>query len=161
MSANWNPPPPAIDATSPRRKPRVLRFLGFSILAALALAGLIFVSLMVWAFYEMGRVEAAQDDARAFAAHADEAACVAETVSRLEACDGFVCGSEANYFIWECLRHGEPTEDFCRGIPDPEEEANDFEWAKDRCQTVQAEEGTCAAALYRIQQHCYDRHRTS
>ncbi len=141
---------PAVPASTPPRG-SLLAGLIFSLLGALALIGVAATLLVGWAVLEMGRVDAAEDEGRAFGPQRTDAACLAEARRRSgEEAVGWRPFTVAPMFLDGCLEKAPATDGFCRDVPPPYDKATDAFVARS-C----GEEPACSSLMLEVQEHCH------
>lgn len=152
--------PPTIEGPAQRPR-RPLRYLLLAGVGVLALIGVLFVVLLLWAMRGVRLADEAGAAGRDFGAGSTDVACLAAAVGRHSGgYSGHFSLDEAE-FLRECLKVASPTEDFCENIPVPSDEDASRAWYEARCAEVGIPVETCANIFSTQQYHCLERNSQS
>lgn len=150
--------PPPIGSRPPRGRRRTgLRIAVFALVGVLALVGVSFIGLLVWAWRNVDRQERAEAEGVAFASHATDAGCLDETLRRVRVGDSWLRLHDAA-FLRGCLEGAEPSSGFCAGVPLPSDQEGGLEWRLARCEAAELglDEGNCSSLLWPVQTYCVE-----
>lgn len=82
-------------------------------------------------------------------------ACVVESMSRLGACDGFICEAKTKMFLSNCLSTATVPPEFCNDVPRHGEILKTATWAQSECTRRGASDVTrCTRVITAIQDYC-------
>jgi hypothetical protein len=94
-------------------------------------------------------------EAKAFGTGKPGEACVSESLTRLRACQGFICEAKAKVFLQKCLTAANQTPDVCTGVPPPTEILASARWQIESCQRRGWRDNQrCMRLLGGLQAHC-------
>jgi hypothetical protein len=112
-----------------------------------------------WARREFGQLR--QDGPRLvaegkhFGRGKDGEACVAESLTRLNRCDGFICEAKTRMFLTSCLSTANVTPALCEGVPRHGEILKTATWSQSECARRGANDvQRCTRMITAIQDHC-------
>lgn len=98
------------------------------------------------------------EEAERFGRGKDADACVAEALTRVRACDGFICEAKTNAFLQTCLRVSNVPAAFCNGVPKPTEIMQTARWQLAECARRGArDDQRCARLIGALQTYCSQR----
>ncbi|HKR67057.1 MAG TPA: hypothetical protein VJZ00_25245 [Thermoanaerobaculia bacterium] len=90
-----------------------------------------------------------------FGRRKDGNACVAEGITRLNRCDGFICETKVRIFLNSCLQTATVAPEFCKDVPRVTEIMKTASWGPAECKRRGAKDMTrCARVLGAIQEYC-------
>ena len=152
--------PPTIEGPAQRPR-RPLRYLLFAGVAVLAIIGVLFLALLLWAMRGVTLAEEAGVAGRDFGTASTDVGCLAAAVERhTGGYSGHFSLDEAE-FLRECLKVASPTEAFCENIPLPSDEDDSKEWYEARCAEAGIAVESCANLFSAQQYHCLERNSQS
>jgi hypothetical protein len=94
-------------------------------------------------------------EAQDFGRGKDGEACVAESLSRLGRCDGFICEAKTKLFLANCLSTATIPSEFCKDVPRHGEILKTATWAQTECSRRGfSDVQRCTRVIIAIQEHC-------
>ena len=129
------------------------------LVAGILCAGVAIFFGIRWARREFGQIQKDGPrmvaDAQDFGRGKDGDACVAESLSRLARCDGFICEAKQKMFLMNCLSTATIAPEFCKDVPRHGEILKTATWAQAECARRGANDITrCTRVITGIQDHC-------
>jgi hypothetical protein len=134
----------------------VLRFAGIGALGLLALVGVGFIAMLVWAWQLVEKSEIAQTEGEDFGRITNDQACLAKVVDLMETRQPWIVNLEVE-FLRACLKSASPMPGFCDGVPPPSNEEEGQSWRAEHCEALSLEETNCHMILSPVQYHCIER----
>jgi hypothetical protein len=138
----------------------MLRIIGISIAGVLALIGVGFVVLLVWAWRGVDASEQAKIQGQVFGQEATDTQCLDAAIARFKARDGWIVHQEIE-FMRGCLSSAQASVHYCDQVPLPSEEESWLQWSANRCASLEMEETDCRMILWPLLQHCTERRARS
>jgi hypothetical protein len=94
-------------------------------------------------------------EAQDFGRGKDGEACVVESLTRLDRCDGFICEAKTKMFLTTCLTTANVTADFCKDVPRHGEIMKTATWAQAECSRRGAsDQQRCTRLITGLQDRC-------
>ena len=131
----------------------IIVLVGFAIVAI----GVVFAARWVRqrgeSLKEEGKVLIAE--ARAFGTGKDADACIAESMTRLQAAQGFIGEAKVNVFLQHCLETATVRPETCADVPPPGEILNTARWSLDECaRRGRPNDQRCTRVIGALQMRC-------
>lgn len=99
--------------------------------------------------------KAVAEEAEAFGRDQEPEACVAESLIRLKACDGFICEAKIKIFLTTCLQAANDKSELCSGVPPPTEIMQSARWQLAECERRGwGNNQRCTRTISAVQLHC-------
>jgi hypothetical protein len=134
----------------------VVTAIGVGLVGALGIVG-------VWWWHEnrdrlRAEGEAMKAAGRAFGSHRDSAACLSESLARLDQKSGILDEARTKVFLESCLATAGRDPSLCAGVPAESEIMASVRWRMAECSRhEQANDQRCARLLSAIQEVCHGR----
>jgi hypothetical protein len=101
--------------------------------------------------------KALAEDAEAFGRDKEPEACVAESLTRLKACPGFICEAKIKIFLTACLQAANDKTELCTGVPPPTEIMESARWQIAECdRRGWGNSQRCTRTVSTVQMHCVE-----
>ena len=132
-----------------------------SIIGGLFLLGLIAVAGVVyWVYQSKDRwvqsVEQIGKDAKEFGAKTDNEGCLKEALARHKRDNSLTGQILTHGFLSACLEASKPSQGFCDGVPQPDEEMQSADWTLKKCSNLGLQnDQTCDVILIPVQAYCH------
>jgi hypothetical protein len=134
----------------------IIVLVGFVVLVAGVIVAARWVRSRGESLKEEGKALVAE--AREFGRGKDGEACLAESFTRLKACDGFICEAKVKIFLQGCLETATVSPEFCAGVPPPSEIMKTVRYQLAECERRgMANSKPCTRLMGGVQAYCASR----
>ena len=97
-------------------------------------------------------------EAKEFGRGKDAEACIGESLTRLRACQGFICEAKTKIFLQNCLEAADVQTEVCSAVPAPTEILATARWQITQCQQRGwGENQRCMRTMGGLQAYCAEK----
>ena len=135
-----------------------------SIIGGLFLLGLIAVAGVVYWVYQskdrwiqsVEQIGKDAQDAKEIGAKTDNEGCLKEALARHKRDNSLTGQISTHGFLVACLEASKPSQGFCDGVPQPDEEMQSADWTLKKCSDLGLQnDQTCYVILIPVQAYCH------
>jgi hypothetical protein len=135
----------------------VLKWALWAIVALLALLGAVFLAIFVYTMVGASDTELAQAEGRTFGLGVTDTKCLPKALTILQERQPLLIPFYEASFLDACLDSSAPSEELCRGVPDPLDEEARMTWSEELCRESRATTIACSSLVSQIIFFCAER----